>query len=109
VLQGAGTVERVTLKVRLLLYTLFGAMGSLWLSLAAVFAALASGKPRALVELAYWPSRLSGIASQDYMYPKLVEPILVNILGWTTLASLVGLLHHSLVAAKKSSSERGTI
>ena len=90
----------MTLRSRLFLYTLFGAMGSLLLSFVAVFVVLASGAPRALVEVAYWPSRLCGTRPQDYMYPNLLGPIGVNIIGWTLLLDALALVHHSLAERK---------
>jgi hypothetical protein len=94
------------LTVRLLLYTLCGSMVGFWLSAAAATAVLAAGGPEAFVEFAYWPSRLCGMRLHDYMYPNLFGPILLNMLGWTILANLVGLLHHALVTPKASPSSR---
>jgi hypothetical protein len=90
----------VKLRVRLLLYTLCATIGSVWLSVAAVLATLASGKPRFLIEVAYWPTRLCGTPPNHYMNPSLVAPILVNALGWAVLANLVALAHHGVVRSR---------
>jgi hypothetical protein len=91
------------LRARLLLYGLFGVMTGFWLSMAAVGAVLGSGKPRALIDLAYWPARLAGISLNQYMYPNLVGPIVLNILGWTALAEVVAFAHHWVVAPDETS------
>jgi hypothetical protein len=93
----------LTLRARLLVYSLFGGMAGLCLSIAAILAVVgASGLSAmpgvlvALVHLAYWPSRLLGRLPENYFQPELVWPVLVNTFGWTTIAVLVGLLHHVL-------------
>jgi hypothetical protein len=91
----------VGLRARLLLYAIFGVMSGFWLSVAAVLAILASGEPRVLIELAYWPTHLYGMPLNHYADPNLVGPILLNMLGWTALAELVGLIHHSLAAGRR--------
>jgi hypothetical protein len=87
----------MNLRARLLLYGLCGVMGGLWLSMIAVLAILAAGGPALIIELAYWPSRLSGISSEHYANPDLVGPILRNVLGWTVAAELIGVAHHFLL------------
>jgi hypothetical protein len=93
-------MRRVALGTRLLLYALFGAVGGFWLTVAAICVVLASGEPRSFIELAYWPTRHSGIPPSNYMNPDLMRPLLLNMLGWTVVAVLLGVLHHVVVALR---------
>jgi hypothetical protein len=95
-------MQRVGLRTRVLLYALFGALGGLWLTVAAIIAVLASGEPRSLIELAYWPTRHSGIPPSRYMNPDLMRPLLLNILGWTVVAVLLGVFHHVVIELRQA-------
>jgi hypothetical protein len=78
----------MSLRIRLLLYVLCGAMVGFWLNVAVVFLAVgaqgASAAPAGLselVELAYWPSWVWWRDPGYYFQPNLVSPHVVNIFG----------------------------
>ena len=96
----------MSLRARLLLYGLCDVMGGLWLSIIAVLAILAAGGPTLIVEVAYWPSRLTGVPSDHYANPDLVGPILRNILGWTIAAELLGVAHQFLLSRVANVSQK---
>lgn len=93
----------MTLKAKVLICALSGAMVGFWLSEAASMLVIGSnggslpGIFRLVVYVAYWPSRLGGTEPFNYFQPHPDRQLLVNVAGWTAAAVFAGLLHHALV------------
>ncbi len=93
---------------RVFLGLLAGAMVGFWLNaFALIFVISANGLPEVpppfeqIIEAACWPSALMGVPPQEYFYTHALRNILVNVLGWTA----VGLLPGLLPSRRSSSSE----
>ena len=104
-------MSRVT---RLFLFALCGGLAGFWLNVAAIVVVVGSnglstpyGQFSAVVELAFWPSRLCGTRPEHYFQPDPIRHHVVNILGWTILGALGGLLYSEAVKGSESPPSRG--
>jgi len=89
--------------LRLRLYLMFAAMFGFGLNVFADMVVATAMGPhgvpspfREVVYLACWPTALRGVPHEHYFYPEGWKNFATNILGWTLLGGLLGLMHTAI-------------
>ena len=52
------------------------------------------------VYLAFWPTWLAGMAREQWFYPDLLGPIVLNIAGWSTVGVLAAVMQNAITRSR---------